>query len=86
MDAYQVSFIIAIALALFELMTGAFIFLGLSIGVMAVAMIQWITGQMSLNRDLIIVAVIALADCLLFRHFFKKPQDQEAPNKDVNQY
>ena len=40
MEAYQIAFIVAFVLGVAELMTGAFIFLGMAIGALVVAILQ----------------------------------------------
>jgi membrane protein implicated in regulation of membrane protease activity len=86
MEPYQISLIIAFVLGIAEVMMGAFIFLGLAIGGLAVAAIQWISGEFSLNRDLVIFAGVAALAVVSLRKVFAKPDDQETTDKDVNQY
>ena len=86
MDAYQITFIAAFALGMVELMTGAFLFLGMAIGAMVVALLQWASGGYSLNRDLLIFALISAAAFVLLRKVFARKADHETAKKDVNQY
>jgi membrane protein implicated in regulation of membrane protease activity len=87
MDAYQFTLIVAFALGMAELlMPGAFIFLGMAIGAVAVAMIQWVASDFSINRDLMVFAVVATAAFLVLRRIFARISDQTTAENDVNQY
>ena len=86
MEPYQITLVVAFVLAAAELLTGAFVLLGLSVGALAVAATQWWTGALVINRDLLIFSLFALAAFVVFRKVFRKPQDQHASTEDVNRY
>lgn len=87
MEIYQITIIIAIVLAILELLTFTFIFLGMAIGLVAVAMIQYATGILSWNRDILIFCISAVAVSILFRKLYKKNTDSiKLKEDDVNQY
>ena len=87
MDAYQVTLIVAFVLGMAELLVpGAFIFLGTAIGALAVAALQWLASDFSMNRDLVVFAAVATAAFVVLRKIFARPSDQETVDKDVNQY
>ena len=87
MDAYQVTLIVAFVLGMAELLlAGAFIFLGMAIGAVAVAMVQWATSDFSMNRDLLVFAAVATAAIVVLRKIFARPSDQASADQDVNQY
>ncbi len=86
MDAYQITFIVAFALGMAELVTGAFLFLGLAIGALAVALLQWLAGGYNLNRDLLLFAVVSTTAFVLLRKFFARKADQHEAKEDVNRY
>ncbi len=86
MEPYQIALVVAFVLALAELLTGAFVLLGLSFGALVVAAIQWWSGSAVLNRDLLIFALCSLVAFVLFRKIFRKPEDQQASSDDVNRY
>lgn len=86
MEPYQITFIVAFALGMAELVTGAFLFLGLAIGALAVALMQWVAGAYSLNRDLLLFALVSTAAFVLLRKFFARQADQQAAEEDVNRY
>ncbi|MEY4284506.1 MAG: hypothetical protein EBV20_10910 [Betaproteobacteria bacterium] len=86
LEPYQITLIAAFALALIEVLTGAFFFLGMSVGALLVAGLQWLTGNWQLNRDLLLFAVASVVAFALFRKLFKKPADQSTLSEDINQY
>jgi membrane protein implicated in regulation of membrane protease activity len=86
MDAYQITFLVALALAMVELVTGAFLFLGMALGAAAVACVQWATAGFALNRDLLIFAIVSVLAFLVLRKLFARPADQEESPDDVNRY
>ena len=86
MQAYQISLIVAFVLGMVELATGAFIFLGMAIGAACVALTQWLLGDFSINRDLLIFAIVSTLAFVLLRAYFAKAKDQKKSTEDVNQY
>ena len=75
MDAYQISLIISFVLAIAEVMTLSFILLGFSIGMLVVSGVQYLFDGYSLNRDLMVFAVVSVVSFLVFRKLFKKSSD-----------
>ena len=86
LEPHQFTLILAFALALVEVMTGAFLFLGMAVGAVLVAGVQWATGEWVLNRDLLVFALTSVAAFATFRKMFKKPADQTSETNDINQY
>jgi membrane protein implicated in regulation of membrane protease activity len=86
LEPHQVTLILAFVLALIEVLTGAFFFLGMAMGALLVAALQWVTGEWVLNRDLLLFAVSSVAAFAAFRKLFKKPADQTSEISDVNRY
>ena len=87
MDAYQIALIIAFALAIAEVMTMSFILLGFSLGMLAVAGVQYLLNGYSLNRDVMLFAVVSAVSFLVFRKLFKNRADQKSVGDgDINQY
>lgn len=87
MDAYQISLIIAFALAIAEVMTMSFILLGFSLGMLAVAGSQYLFNGYSLNRDVMLFALVSAVSFLVFRKLFKKKSDlTRLAEDDINQY
>ena len=87
MDAWQVSVLIAVALAIGEVLSLSFILLGMSIGMLAVALLQGITGGFSPARDVLVFAIASFIAVMLCRRFFGKRSDQTRLDQDdINQY
>jgi len=87
MDAYQISLIISFVLAIAEVMTLSFILLGFSIGMLMVSGVQYLFDGYSLNRDLMVFAVVSVVSFLVFRKVFKKSSDVKTLREDdINQY
>ncbi len=86
MQAYQISLIVGFILGMIELATGAFIFLGMAIGMVSVAFVQWLFSDFSMNRDMMVFAVISTLSFVVLRMFFAKAKDQEKSELDINQY
>ena len=87
MDAYQISLIVSFVLAIAEVMTLSFILLGFSIGMLVVSGVQYLFDGYSLNRDLMVFAVVSVVSFLVFRKLFKKSSDVKPLREDdINQY
>jgi len=86
MEPFQITLLLAIALAVGELLTGSFILLGLAIGAAVVAGLQWLGGGLNLNRDLLVFAVASLLAFVVCRRFFRRKDDQQDTAGDVNRY
>jgi membrane protein implicated in regulation of membrane protease activity len=86
-DAYQISLVLAFALAIAEMLTLSFILLGFGMGMLAVAALQYATGGYSLNRDLLVFVLASAIAILTLRRLFKKTSDQKRLEQDdINQY
>ncbi|MEK0431827.1 MAG: hypothetical protein EBW49_05595 [Betaproteobacteria bacterium] len=87
MDAYQISLIISFVLAIAEVMTLSFILLGFSLGMLAVSGVQYIFNGYSLNRDVMVFALVSVVSFLVIRKLFKKKSDLKMlAEDDINQY
>ena len=87
MEMFQISIIVGIVLLILEMFTITYIFLGMSIGSFVVAGVQFLFDGLSLNRDLMIFAVVSFVAILLIRKIFMKRSDQNKMiEDDVNQY
>jgi membrane protein implicated in regulation of membrane protease activity len=56
------------------------------VGALVVCGVQWMAGDWSFNRDLLIFAVSATVAFAGFRRFFHRARDQQLAHDDVNQY
>ena len=86
MEAYQWTLIAALVLGMAELLTGSFLLLGLAVGALAAGLVQWLTGGLSLNRDLLVFALVSVMSFLAFRKMFRKADDHQSADTDVNRY
>ncbi|MEY2619805.1 MAG: hypothetical protein RL522_2807 [Pseudomonadota bacterium] len=87
MDAYQISLVLAFALAIAEMLTLSFILLGFGVGLVVVAAVQFATGGFSLNRDVMVFALASAVAILALRRLYKKKSDQKRLEQDdINQY
>lgn len=87
MEMYQISIIAGVVLVIIELFTFTFIFLGLGIAMFAVSVVQFLFDGLSVNRDLMIFAIVSLISIVAIRKIFKKQSDQKnLLEDDVNQY
>ncbi len=87
MEIYQVSIIFGIVFLILEIVTSTFIFLGLGVALFIVAIVQYLLGGLSINRDILIFTISSLAIILAARKIFKKKADQHlATEDDINQY
>jgi membrane protein implicated in regulation of membrane protease activity len=87
MDAWQISLIVGVLLAIAELLTLSFGLLGMAVGMVAVAAIQFFADGWSLSRDVIVFAVASAVAFLIFRAVFRRKSDQQKLEQDdINQY
>lgn len=86
MQAYQITLILAFALGMAELLTGAFLFLGMAVGAVSVALLQWLNSDWSLNRDLLLFATVSVCAFGGLRKWFARASDQSTALDDINRY
>ncbi len=89
MEPYKISLVLAFALAVVELLTITFIFLSFALSLIVISILQYLTGEFSVNRDIFIFAVFSIFFTIVFRKFFKGDKDQKSlsdKDDDVNLY
>lgn len=86
MAAYQMTLILAFLLGMAELLSGSFLFLGMAIGAVAVALLQWLWGDFSVSRDVLVFALVASVSFWLCRRWVARSTDHATAKEDVNQY
>ncbi len=87
MEIYQISITAAIVLVILEMLTGTFILLGFGFGALFVGIVQFVFNGLSINRDLLVFAIVSLISIYLLRRFFKSISDQKKLiEDDINQY
>jgi|LauGreDrversion2_6_1035139.scaffolds.fasta_scaffold112741_2 hypothetical protein len=87
-DLWQITLLAALVFAILELFATCFFFLGIAFGCLATALIQWLTGNFNLYRDILVFTTASAMSFLAFRFFFKKPKDTTRiqDNEDINRY
>lgn len=87
MQPYQIAILLGIGLAIAELMTPAFFFLGMAFAAWVVAALQFVMGDFSFNRDVLVFSVASVVFFLAFRKLFKRRVDSQAlQSEDINHY
>jgi membrane protein implicated in regulation of membrane protease activity len=87
MQAYQFAILLGIVLAIAELMTLSFLFLGMAVAAWVVAALQFVMGDFSFNRDVAVFAVASVVFFVVFRKLFKRQTDAQAfESQDINHY
>lgn len=86
-EPYQISVLIAIILALIELYSFSFIFIGFASGMIVTAIVEYFHGNFSWNRDLLIFSITSLLFIYFYRKYIvKNKPEQEIADKDINCY
>ena len=86
-EPYQISVLIAIILALIELVSFTFIFIGFASGMMVTAIFEYLLGNFSWNRDLLIFSITSLLFIFFYRKYFiKNKPEEKIVDDDVNNY
>jgi membrane protein implicated in regulation of membrane protease activity len=87
MKYYQISLILAFILVIAEITTTTFIFLGFAFGALVVALLQFMSGDLSISRDIVAFSMSSLIAVITIRKYFKKSTDQDRlESDDVNHY
>ena len=86
-EPYQISVLIAIILAIIELYSFSFIFIGFASGMMVTAIFEYLLGNFSWNRDLLVFSITSLLFIYFYRKYFLKNKPEEKlVDDDVNTY
>ena len=87
MEPYQIALLLGITLAIVELLTLTFLFLGMAVAAWVVAALEYLSGNFSFNRDLLVFALASALFFVVFRKLFKKQTDTETlQSQDINHY
>lgn len=87
MEAWQISILLAVVLAIGELLSFSFILLGFSLGMVVVAIVQALAGGFSPTRDVLIFAVASFVAVVACRRIFGRRSDQQTLDQDdINRY
>ncbi|MFZ9626984.1 MAG: NfeD family protein [Burkholderiaceae bacterium] len=87
MDSWQISLLIAVLLAIAEILSMSFLLLGLAIGMVVVALLQFVGGGLAPARDVLTFAIASFVAVVAFRKIFGKKTDQHKLDQDdINRY
>jgi membrane protein implicated in regulation of membrane protease activity len=87
MDSWQISLLIAVLLAIAEVLSMSFLLLGLAIGMVVVALLQFIGGGFDPGRDVLTFAIASFVAVVAARKVFGKRTDQQKLDQDdINRY
>jgi len=83
---FELALAAAVILAVLEVLTGTFIFLGFCVGTLAVAVTEFVSSEFSLNRDALVFAAFAMLAIVALRFAFGRRGDTNRVKGDVNDY
>ncbi len=87
MDSWQISLLIAVLLAITEVLSMSFLLLGLAIGMVVVALLQFVGGGFDPARDVLAFAIASFVAVVAARKIFGKRTDQQRLDQDdINRY
>ena len=87
MDSWQISLLIAVLLAIAEILSMSFLLLGLAIGMVVVALLQFVGGGLAPARDVLTFAIASFVAVVACRKIFGKKTDQHKLDQDdINRY
>lgn len=87
MESWQISLLIAVLLAIAEVLTLSFLLLGLAIGMIVVALLQFLGGGFAPGRDVLAFAIASFVAVVACRKVFGKRTDQQRLDQDdINRY
>ena len=87
MESWQISLLIAVLLAIAEVLTLSFLLLGLAIGMIVVALLQFLGGGFAPGRDELAFAIASFVAVVACRKVFGKRTDQQRLDQDdINRY
>ncbi len=86
LEPYEVALIIGVVILALEMISGLFICLSIAIGLFSVALIEFLSQNFHLERDVLIFAVVAIGSFIGLRLTFRSKGDVKIARKDVNDY
>lgn len=87
MEPWQISLLVAVLLAIAEVLTLSFLLLGLAIGMVVVALLQFAGDGFNAARDILAFAVASYVAVVVCRRVFGKRTDQQKLEQDdINRY
>ncbi|WP_156150634.1 NfeD family protein [Hyphomicrobium sp. 99] len=86
LQPYEVALILGVVILALEMITGVFICLSLAIGLFSVALVEFLSQNFYLERDVLIFALVAMAAFIGLRLTFRSKGDVKIAREDVNDY
>lgn len=86
LQPYEVALILGVVILLLEMVTGVSICLSISIGLFSVALVQYLSHDFQLVRDVLIFVLVAMGTFIGLRLVFRSKGDVRTARKDVNDY
>lgn len=86
LQPYEVALILGVVILALEMLSGVFICLSLAIGLFSVAMVEFLSQNFHLERDVLIFVVVALGSFIGLRLTFRSKGDVKTAREDVNDY
>ena len=86
MHLYQTTLVVALLLAVAEIFVPGFFFLAVSVGVLAVAPVHFLTDNFDFARDVSIATGVSAVAFIAFRKIFRHRGDEDRGIGDINRY
>jgi membrane protein implicated in regulation of membrane protease activity len=69
-----------------EMLTGAFVALSFGLGCFGVALVEFLSGEASMIRDLLVFGVLTIVSIVALRWMFGRKNGQHVAKADINRY
>jgi len=86
LQPYEVALILGVVILALEMMTGVFICLSIAIGLFSVALMEFLSQDFQLVRDVLVFVFIAMGSFIGLRLAFRSKGDVKTAREDVNDY
>jgi membrane protein implicated in regulation of membrane protease activity len=83
---FEQTLILAVFVLALEMLTGAFVCLSFSIGLFAVAGVEFLFSNFDFTRDILFFAIIAVTTFVGLRLAHRAKGDTKIAEKDINDY
>lgn len=83
---YQWTLAIAIVFLALEIVSGTFLLLGFGVGLLPVALLHFLTGELHWGRDIVVFALFSAAAFVSLRRIFLKRGDTSEALTDISKY
>jgi membrane protein implicated in regulation of membrane protease activity len=83
---FELTLILAAIVLALEMLTGALVFLSFSVGLFAVAGMEFLFSNFNFSRDILFFAIIAVMTFVGLRLTLRAKGDTKIAEKDINDY